>query len=60
MNSDDCMEWPEFYVDPNTGYSHIIHRSLKERVEDLEKEVEALRNQLSLILHLDPLEAKDE
>ena len=58
MNSDDCREWPEFFV--TSDRSHIIRRSLKERVENLEKEVEALRNQLSLILHLDPLEAKDE
>jgi len=49
MDSEDCKEWPEFYVDYNTGHSHIIHRTLKARIEDLEVELKVLRDDIAYL-----------
>jgi hypothetical protein len=46
--SDDITrELPEYYIDPDTSHSHIIHRSRKERIEDLEAEVKVLKKNIS-------------
>ena len=52
MDSEECRDWPEFYVDPNADHSHSKHRTRKERIEVLDVEEEALRKQLSAIQHL--------
>ena len=52
---EETLTYPEYYVNPTCEHTHIIHRTLKERIEVLEEEVEALRDQLSLILHLEPI-----
>ena len=46
---------PEYYVNPTCEHTHTTHRTLKERIGVLEVEVDALRNQLSLILSLEPI-----
>jgi len=46
---DVLLDWPEFYVYPNAGHSHIIHRTLKERIEDLEAELKILRDDIAYL-----------
>ena len=52
---EESLTYPEYYVDPTCEHTHIIHRTLKERIVVLEVEVEVLRSQLSLILRLEPI-----
>jgi hypothetical protein len=43
----DNMEWPEYDMNPCSQHTLIIHRTLKERVEDLEEELTALHKTVS-------------
>ena len=51
----DNLVYTEDYVDNCGEHTHVIHRSVKERVEDLEEVVVSLCNQLSSTLDLEPV-----
>jgi len=45
--TDAIPAFPEYYPIGNADHAHIIRRPLKDRVKDLEEEVQVLREGLS-------------
>ena len=55
VDINDNLVYTEDYVDNCGEHTHVIHKTHKESIENLEEAVEALRNQIFLILNLESI-----